>query len=192
VSGCVAGVGADEPTVLLGAAYHLWRGGQEAMRTLIGLLRAPGYARRLACTPHHPPLPILLLEVLARGGTGARDTVSCELLVHDVGEMLDALAPKRASEHAGAVGVRLITEDERIALVEKALRHVAKRFELRYAAAENKRSDKRRASMAVLGRSVYDVAVVTLQRKARKFLHGLYRKRLANRLTHINPGGMPA
>ena len=31
--------GADEPACLLGAAYHLWRGGSEQIATLVALLR---------------------------------------------------------------------------------------------------------------------------------------------------------
>ena len=38
--------GADEPVCLLGAAYHLWRGGPDQVPTLIGLLRNPAYSSR--------------------------------------------------------------------------------------------------------------------------------------------------
>ena len=39
------------------------------MPELIGLLRNAAYAARLVDVAHMPPLPILLVEVLARGGT---------------------------------------------------------------------------------------------------------------------------
>ena len=65
---------------LLGAAYHLWRGGVEARPTLIGLLRTPGYAARLVAVPHIPPLPMLLMEVLARGGSGCNDPDAVQML----------------------------------------------------------------------------------------------------------------
>ena len=65
-------IGGDEPIALIGAAYHLWRGGVEARPTLIGLLRNPGYAARLVAVPHVPPLPMLLMEVCARGVSGRR------------------------------------------------------------------------------------------------------------------------
>jgi hypothetical protein len=53
-----AGEGGDEPAVLIGAPWHLWRAGVAQRPTLIGLLRTAGYATRLAtvmaydCLPH--------------------------------------------------------------------------------------------------------------------------------------------
>ena len=53
-----AGEGGDEPAVLIGAPWHLWRAGVAQRPTLIGLLRTAGYAMRLAtvmaydCLPH--------------------------------------------------------------------------------------------------------------------------------------------
>ena len=112
-----AEVGADEPVVLLAAPWHLWHAGVAQRPTLIGLLRSTGYAARLAGVAHVPPLPLLLLECLCRGHTGAREPEATAQLWEE-------------SEEAVAVAA-ITAPAERDAAVHKLLRRVAKRLEVR-------------------------------------------------------------
>ena len=96
-SGCFC----DEPLSLLLAPYHLLRAGTERLSSLLALLRSQPYARKLTEVEHVPPLPLLLLEVLARGearDTCHRDADMAALLEPEFGAMLATMSRSDLSD----------------------------------------------------------------------------------------------
>ena len=176
-------IGGDEAVALLGAAYHLWRGGVEARPTLIGLLRTPGYAARLVAVPHMPPLPMLLMEVLARGGSGSNDPDAVQMLEQEVGDMLTALEPKSPSAKAASPD-----EDsgpDMAHAVAHVLTLVAKRLELRHKAAMFAEQERRKSVQAFTGKSVQEIAALTMQRSSKAFLDKIKRRQLDAKRAHL-------
>ena len=160
-------IGADEPLVLLGAAYHLWRAGSGQCPTLIGLLRSAGFAARLAGVAHVPPLPVVLIEALCCDEHGRRVTDIATQLSVDFGDIIDACVLEGSQERADGVSF--------------ALRRVAKRLELRHLTEEAAAARRRKEANKHVGKTIEDVAAYCMQRSARNLLRALQRKQDAAR-----------
>lgn len=171
--------GTDEPLALLGAPFHLLRGASAtsdspARAQLCGLLRCRGLAVKLACAPHTPPLPVLLLEALCRGHDGTRAAEDVRLLQPETPNMLAACAlptvPTASSPGAGGEGG---------AAVAGVLQRIATRLELAQRVAEARAAERREQNKLHLGISVRERAVSHIQRWGRAYVFS-HRQRTAN------------
>ena len=119
------------------------------------------YATRLATVMHVPPLPLVLLECLCRGTSGAREPEATAVLWEEAAGAVKAVAHATAAERTEAV--------------RNLLRRVAKRLELRLLQQESEAAKRRKAANAQMGRSVEDVAAQAMQRGTRAFIKKLQR-----------------
>ena len=93
------------------------------------------YATRLATVMHVPPLPLVLLECLCRGTSGAREPEATAVLWEEAAGAVKAVAHATAAERAEAV--------------RNLLRRVAKRLELRLLQQESEAAKRRKAAQAM-------------------------------------------
>ena len=150
------GGGEDEAHALLLAPCHLQRAGFERRAELIALLRSERFTAQLVAVEHTPPLPVLLLELLARGDGGARDAEVLALVEPEFGAMLAAY-----DDHHDE------PPEEATARVHKVLSRVAKRFDLAKKAADNKARSRREEKEMRAGLDDTERAVLKLQKHAR-------------------------
>ena len=121
---------------------------------MIALLRRATSTGRLAAVAHAPPLPLLLLEALCRGGGGAHDAEAAKLIEPEVGSMLAAVAQPAA-------------ECRRTDAIAKVMKRVSIRIDLARRAASNRALQRKKTVEMNRGMGEKETAAIAIQRVAR-------------------------